>query len=82
MQNYPNPFNPTTRISFSIPKDTRVALKIFNILGEEVSVLVNGELKAGVHHYEFNGQNLASGFYIYSIETPDFRDIKKMMLVK
>ncbi|MDT3697739.1 MAG: T9SS type A sorting domain-containing protein [Ignavibacterium sp.] len=81
-QNYPNPFNPSTTIRFELPEEANVTLKIFNIIGEEVSTLVDTELKAGQHEYQFNANNLASGIYFYSISTGSFYQTKKMVLVR
>ncbi|HRN26613.1 MAG TPA: major capsid protein P2 [Ignavibacteriaceae bacterium] len=81
-QNYPNPFNPNTIIKFSLPKDNFVTLRVFNILGETVKLLVNEEQKAGIHNIEFNASSLASGVYFYSIEAGDFKAVRKMMLMK
>ncbi|MCI0450497.1 MAG: T9SS type A sorting domain-containing protein [Chlorobi bacterium] len=87
-QNYPNPFNPLTKIKFGLPKDSKVNLVIYDILGREVIRLVNKEFKsAGTHVVEFNGSNYASGVYFYRIEVEGadgkkFVDSKKMVLVK
>ncbi|HRE41472.1 MAG TPA: T9SS type A sorting domain-containing protein [Ignavibacteria bacterium] len=82
-QNYPNPFNPNTKISFSIPKDIKVTLVIYDILGREISKLVNNELKqTGIHTYHFNASRLTSGIYFYSLITNDFKQTKRMVLVK
>jgi hypothetical protein len=81
-QNYPNPFNPATVIKFSLPKDNYVTLRVFNILGETVKLLVNEEQKAGIHHIDFDASNLSSGAYFYSIEAGDFKAVHKMLLVK
>jgi type IX secretion system substrate protein/Kelch motif protein len=81
-QNYPNPFNPSTKISYALPKAGDVKLVIFDILGREVAVLVNEFKKAGSYDIEFNGANISSGVYFYRIETRDFTDTKKMLLVK
>lgn len=82
-QNYPNPFNPVTQISFSIPKNEAVTLKVFNSLGEEVTTLVNNEiLNAGNYSYAFWGNNLSSGVYFYTLTAGDFRQTKSMMLLK
>ncbi|MGA2669585.1 MAG: T9SS type A sorting domain-containing protein [Ignavibacteria bacterium] len=81
-QNYPNPFNPTTKISFSIPKAGNVKLRVFDMLGREVKILVNEFKNAGTYDVNFNALNLASGVYLYRIEAGDFKDVKKMTLVK
>ena len=82
-QNYPNPFNPTTKINFSLPLDTKVLLKVYDLTGRELSTLVNGELKpAGYYSVEFNGSGFASGLYIYRIQTDKESVSKKMVLVK
>jgi hypothetical protein len=81
-QNYPNPFNPVTTIVFDLPKPTNVTLKIYTVLGEEVSTLVSEELKAGTHKYIWNPVSLASGIYLYRIESKEFTLTKKMLLLK
>jgi tetratricopeptide (TPR) repeat protein len=82
-QNYPNPFNPVTKISYDIPKNSMVKLIIYDILGREVKRLVNNEFKQpGRYIVEFNGTNLASGVYFYRLESGDFIQAKKMVLVK
>lgn len=81
-QNYPNPFNPTTNIKFSISEESNVKIKIYNVAGQEVSVLMNRKLGAGTYLLNFDGKNLPSGIYIYTIETGKFKDSKKMILVK
>ena len=82
-QNYPNPFNPSTVIEFSLPEDVRnVKLSIYNPLGEKVAVLVNAALTAGKYQYQWNGQNGATGMYIYELRTDKFVSVKKMVLLK
>ncbi len=81
-QNYPNPFNPTTTISYSIPTNNYVTLKVFNILGQEVALLVNENLAAGKYTVTFNAGNLTSGVYLYRVEAGSFRSVKKMLLIK
>lgn len=81
-QNYPNPFNPSTVISFTLPKGSIVSLKVFNVLGEEVTELINEFKNAGVHKVTFNASDLPSGVYIYSLSAGDFIATKKMMLLK
>ena len=81
-QNYPNPFNPTTNINFSIAKASNVKLIVYNVLGQKVKTLVNTFMNVGAYTVDFNGTNLASGVYLYSIEAGDFRISKKMILLK
>lgn len=82
-QNYPNPFNPTTNIKFSVPEDGNVSLKFYNMMGQEVaSYIDNGFLKAGIYNAAFDGANLSSGVYFYTLKTNSFVETKKMMLVK
>ncbi len=80
--NYPNPFNPVTTIQYSLPNDQFVKLSIYNIKGEVVSELVNGNVKVGIHKVNFDGNSLVSGQYFYRIETPGFSRIRKMLLIK
>lgn len=82
LQNYPNPFNPSTVISFSLAQRGMVTLKIYDILGKEVAVLLNEEKDAGVYSYNFNAGNLASGVYIYKLQSNGFTSSKKLMLLK
>ena len=81
-QNYPNPFNPTTTITYSIPQNSFVTLKVYDILGSEVDELVNEQVDAGVHKVNFNGFNLNSGVYFYIIKAGNFSSAKKMTLMK
>ena len=81
-QNYPNPFNPSTTISFSIPRAGRTKLSVFNILGEEITVLLNKELLSGHYEVNFDADNLSSGIYFYKLQSNNYTSIKKMMLVK
>ncbi len=81
-QNYPNPFNPSTTIEFSLPKSEFVELKVFNILGKEVTTLVSNKLNQGIHTYTFEGNNLASGIYYYQLVAGEYREVKKMILLK
>ena len=82
MQNYPNPFNPSTRISYSLAKPSKVTLRVYNILGQEVQTLVNREQTAGNYTFTFDAQNLASGVYFYQIQAGNFVATKKLMLLK
>lgn len=82
-QNYPNPFNPSTTIKFTLPEQSFVELRIYDILGREVATLVNEELAAGYHSAKFSNKNLTSGIYIYRIKIENkFNSAKKMLLVK
>jgi hypothetical protein len=81
-QNYPNPFNPSTIINFTIPNSEVVSLKVFNILGVEVATLINENLSAGAYSYNFNAQNMASGVYLYELKTGNFKEVKKLNLLK
>jgi len=81
-QNYPNPFNPTTSIQFSIPKESFVKLSVFNVIGQEIQVLVNKNMSAGSYKVNFDASKLNSGMYLYRIETADYTSVRKMLLVK
>ncbi|MBI2420209.1 MAG: carboxypeptidase regulatory-like domain-containing protein [Ignavibacteriales bacterium] len=81
-QNYPNPFNPSTTISYQIPVDAKVVLKVYNVLGKEVVTLVNGTQVAGQHSIKFNASALPSGVYIYKLEAGNFSSAKKLVLMK
>jgi phosphoenolpyruvate synthase/pyruvate phosphate dikinase len=86
-QNYPNPFNPTTKISFQLPMKSKIRLKIYNLLGEEVADLLNETREAGLHEVEWNASEYSSGLYIYQIYTEGKNsstnlERKKMLLVK
>ncbi|HSL89956.1 MAG TPA: T9SS type A sorting domain-containing protein [Ignavibacteriaceae bacterium] len=81
-QNFPNPFNPNTAIRFSLPETGNVKLTVFNLLGQEVAVLVNGLTEAGTHIINFDAAGLNSGIYIYRIESGSFNEVRKMTLIK
>jgi hypothetical protein len=81
-QNYPNPFNPSTKISFAIPQNNRVVIKIYNTLGKEVSEIVNDNFNAGSYEVTFDASNLTSGVYFYKITAGNFTDTKKMLYIK
>jgi len=88
-QNYPNPFNPKTVIEYQLPKNSFVNLIVYDVLGREVEILINQEQKTGKYKVEFDGSNLASGIYFYTIKarqagslTGDFMETRKMLLVK
>jgi len=81
-QNYPNPFNPSTNISYLVPKLSRVVLKVYDILGREVVILVNEQKPAGNYEVMFDGHNLTSGVYFYKLQSGSFIQTKKLMLIK
>jgi len=81
-QNYPNPFNPSTKITFSITNTEHVVLKIFNVLGQQVDVLLDNEFEFGTYEVEFDASRLSSGIYFYTLEAGNFTATKKMMLMK
>lgn len=84
-QNYPNPFNPTTKIKFSLPEGMAqyaVSLRVYDLIGREVAVLVNENLTAGSYEKTFDASGLSSGIYYYQLTTPEFSSVKKMMLIR
>jgi hypothetical protein len=81
-QNYPNPFNPTTIIKYSIPQSGSVTLKVYDLLGREVTSLVNEQQREGAYEVQFNGNNLASGLYFYRIRAGKYTDTKKLMILR
>jgi hypothetical protein len=81
-QNYPNPFNPVTTIRYKIPDQSFATLKVFDLLGREISTLVNEEKSAGNYEVKFNASSLPSGIYFYRLQSANFDKIKKMILMK
>ena len=81
-QNYPNPFNPLTSIKYSVPESGNIRLSVFNIVGEEVAVLVEGFSQAGFYEVSFSASNLPSGVYVYKLQSANSVQTKKMMLLK
>jgi len=81
-QNYPNPFNPGTLISWQLALPNFVTLKIYDVLGSEVSTLISKELQAGNYKIEFDGAEFPSGIYFYQLNADNFSDVKKMILTK
>jgi hypothetical protein len=86
-QNYPNPFNPETMIRFDLPKDTKVKIDVFNVLGQRIKKLIDKQLPAGQHFVLWRGDTdfgatVASGIYIYRIKAGSFIEIKKMLYLK
>jgi hypothetical protein len=81
-QNYPNPFNPTTNIQFNLPHQALVTMRIYNILGQEISTLINKEMESGIHKITWDATNLAAGPYFYVIHADNFFETKKMLFIK
>jgi hypothetical protein len=81
-QNYPNPFNPATLIEYTLPQESRVTLKVYNTLGQEIATLVDEVQPAGYRSVTWNGRDMASGVYFYRLQAGDFGDLKRMLLVK
>ena len=88
MQNYPNPFNPATTIAYSVPAESHVSLKVYDMIGREVATLVNENLQAGYHDLRWDASHVASGVYFYRIQVAPLsgsavlQDIKKLMILK
>jgi hypothetical protein len=81
-QNYPNPFNPSTAIYYQLPKAGKVSIKIYDIVGNEISTLADGYIDAGSYSVTFNALHLASGIYLYELKSNEFVSRKKMMFIK
>jgi Secretion system C-terminal sorting domain len=81
-QNYPNPFNPSTKINYTIPQQSFVSLKVYDILGNEVATLMNGDKSAGTYQVNFNAADLPSGIYFYRLTAGNYTSVKKMTLLK
>ena len=81
-QNYPNPFNPVTSIKFDIPKTSNILLKVFDITGKEISTLINEKLQPGTYETQWNASEFPSGVYFYRLEAGNYRETKKMILIK
>jgi hypothetical protein len=82
LQNYPNPFNPTTQISFDMKQSGPVTLKVYNMMGQEIATLLNGNTEAGHHTVAFDGTHLPSGTYLYTLKASGFQASKRMILAK
>jgi hypothetical protein len=82
LQNYPNPFNPSTMINYQLPKVNNVELSIYNLLGQKVTTLVSERQHPGQHQVKWNASGFASGIYYYMIKAGEFRQVKKMVLVR
>ena len=81
-QNYPNPFNPVTKVKFQIPKSSFVKLIIYDLLGREITTLVNQQFKPGTYEADWDATNYPSGVYFYKLITDEFIETKKMVLIK
>jgi hypothetical protein len=81
-QNHPNPFNPITEITFTLPEESDISLKVFDMLGREIADLAKGRWTSGIHRVSFDAQDLPSGIYLYKLNAGNFVDIKKMVLMK
>ena len=80
--NYPNPFNPSTTIHYELATGSRVTLKVYNVLGQEVATLVDQEKPAGVYDVQFDGRHLSSGTYVYRLQSHKYSASKRMLLLK
>ena len=81
-QNYPNPFNPATTISFSLPSQSFVTLKVFDLVGREQATIVSEEMSAGDHSRQWNAEGLPSGVYFYRMQAGSFNETKKLILLR
>lgn len=81
-QNYPNPFNPSTRIKYQVSSISKVVLKVYDVLGNEIATLVDGYKPAGIYEIEFNASSLSSGVYFYQLKSDNFTFVRKMILVR
>jgi hypothetical protein len=81
-QNYPNPFNPTTKIEYCVPRKSEVYLRVYNTLGEIVAILVQETKEPGTYSVDFNGSDLPSGIYIYTLTAGEYNKSNKMVLLK
>ena len=81
-QNYPNPFNPSTTFRYSIPNESKVIIKVYDILGKEITTLLNEEKSAGSYEVDFNAVNLPSGVYFYQLKVGEYTNTKTMILIK
>jgi hypothetical protein len=81
-QNFPNPFNPSTKIRYSLPLLSKVSLKVYNILGQEVANLINTEQSAGFHEAVWNAKDVSSGIYFYKLTAGSFVEVRKMLVLK
>jgi hypothetical protein len=82
IQNYPNPFNPSTTISFSLPSKSIVSLKVFDLTGKEIAIIVSQELSAGTYSRQWNAANMSSGIYFYQLQAGTYTETKKLVLLR
>ena len=82
MQNYPNPFNPSTQIGFTLPESAQVSLAVYDVLGRQVQLLLDGAMEAGSHEVTFDASDLPSGTYLYRLETPQGTLVRTLLLAK
>ncbi|HLG33038.1 MAG TPA: T9SS type A sorting domain-containing protein, partial [Ignavibacteriaceae bacterium] len=81
-QNFPNPFNPTSTIKYSVPERSLIRLSVYNTIGQEVALLVDEEKDAGDYSFEFNASGLTSGIYFYRLQSGNFVETRKMVLLR
>ena len=81
-QNYPNPFNPSTTINFTLPQENFVTLKVYDVMGREISTLLEGDMTSGLHEIVFNASNFSSGKYFYRLTAGEFTAVRQMVLIK
>ena len=81
-RNFPNPFNPTTHVTFAVPHDAHVTLRLFDASGKEVATIVDGFVQTGLHHVTIDAADLASGLYFYQLTAGTFTDVKKFLVLK
>jgi len=81
-QNYPNPFNASTTIHFALPKQTQISLTIFDLLGKEIRIIVEGRFAAGQYEIELNAADLTSGLYFYRLAAENFNMVRKLVILR
>ena len=81
-QNFPNPFNPVTSITYNLPIDGKVTIKVYDMSGREISTIADWNMTSGYHTVSFDASNLPSGVYFYKISADNFKETKKMTLIK
>jgi hypothetical protein len=82
LQNYPNPFNPITKITFSLPITAFITLKVYDLLGQMVDTIISEEMTAGCYIRTWNAENIPSGIYFYTLQSGNFSETKKLILLK